>query len=65
MIMAFILKVMVAGELRDTDLMYFRDIKRCSWFAKAIELGDTPDRQYQISAWCEPVMVNENVKFWD
>jgi len=65
MIMAFILKVMVAGELRETEMMYFRNINRCNFFAKAIELGDTPDKQYQISAWCEPIMVKDSVKFWD
>lgn len=65
MIMAFILMVMVDGEMRETDMMYFRDVKRCSFFAKAIERGDTPTKQYKISAWCEPVMVNNNVKFWD
>ena len=65
MIMAFILMVMVNGEMRDTEMMYFRNVNRCNFFANAIEMGYKNDRQYKITAWCEPKMVKDNVKFWD
>jgi hypothetical protein len=65
MIMAFMLLVMVNGEMRDTEMMYFKNINRCNFFANAIETGYKNDKQYKITAWCEPKMVPEATKFWD
>ena len=39
MIMAFMLMVMVDGEMRETKMMYFRDVNRCNFFANALEKG--------------------------
>ena len=65
MIMAFMLMVMVDGEMRETKMMYFRDVNRCNFFANALEKGTAEFGQHLITAWCEPKMVNENETFWD
>ncbi|MGB1651318.1 MAG: hypothetical protein ACPHFR_08275 [Cycloclasticus sp.] len=63
--MAFMLMVMVNGEMRETDMMYFKNINRCNFFADAIEKGSSTDGQYLITAWCEPKMVPRETTFWD
>ena len=65
MIMAFMLMIMVNGEMRQTDMMYFRNVNRCNFFAGAIEKGSSDDGQYLITAWCEPKMVPRETIFWD
>ena len=65
MILAFMLVVLVDGEVRSTPEMVFRNINRCNFFANAIETGYKNDKQYKITAWCEPKMVPEATKFWD
>ncbi len=65
MIMAFLLVVIVNGEIKSTDSMLFRDINRCNFFSFAIEKGYSQDRQYLITSYCEPKMVPETTKFWD
>lgn len=66
MTMAFLLVVMVDGELVSTNDMLFEDVYRCNQFAKAIERGESgPDKQSyiwqkDISAYCLPKMVREN-----
>ena len=37
MVMAFILMITVGGAEVDTQGMYFRDIRRCNFFASQIE----------------------------
>jgi len=60
MIMAFLLIVMVDGELVSTNDMLFENVYRCNQFAKAIERGELgPDKQQyvwqeNISAYCLP-----------
>lgn len=63
--MAFMLMIMVNGEMRETDMMYFRNVNRCNFFAGALEKGSSDNGQYKITAWCEPKMVKDNVQFWD
>lgn len=65
MIMAFVLMVMVEGKSVDTDMMYFKNVNRCLYFADRVEKGNASDSQYSITAWCEPRMVPNNTKFWD
>lgn len=65
MIMAFMLMVMVDGEMRETDMMYFQNVNRCNFFANALEKGTAEHGQHLITAWCEPKMVPRGTKFWD
>ena len=65
MIMAFVLMVIVEGEAVNTDMMYFKNINRCLYFADRVEKGNALDSQYLITAWCEPRMVPDSTKFWD
>jgi len=60
MLMAFLLVVVVDGEIVTTDEMLFKDIYRCNRFANAVERGESAsDRQpykwqENISAYCLP-----------
>lgn len=71
MVMAFILMVTVGGAEVDTQGMYFRDIRRCNFFASQIEQGNRyRNGAYyyagkRIDGWCVPVMVPSNTLFWD
>lgn len=65
MILAFMLVVLVDGEVRSTPEMVFRNINRCNFFANKIERGTGYNPQYRITAFCEPIMVPEATKFWD
>ena len=60
LLMAFQLIVYSLKEKVDTEGMYFRDIHRCEYFSEAIE-----HRSPNVAAWCIPVMVRQNTKFWD
>ena len=72
MIMAFLLMVIVDGVVQDTDLMYFKDVDRCNYFAHKLETGHfSNDRQHyyahqrNVTSYCLPKMVAETTKFWD
>ena len=71
MVMAFILMITVGGAEVDTQGMYFRDIRRCNFFASQIEQGNwyRNGAYYyagnRIDGWCVPVMVPSNTLFWD
>ena len=73
MVLAFILVVYIDGSPHDIGgVAAFRDIYRCSQFAKAIEQSAnerwTSKRVYhidKIDAWCEPKFVEKETKFWD
>ena len=73
MVLAFILIVYLDGSALELGgVAAFRDIYRCSQFAKAIEQSGnerwTSSRVYQqdkIDAWCEPRFVEKETKFWD
>ena len=71
MVMAFILMVTVGGTEVDTQGMYFRDIRRCNFFASQIEQGNRyRNGAYyyvgkRIDGWCVPVMVPSNTLFGD
>ena len=64
-IMAFVLMVIVNGDAVDTNMMYFRDIHRCNYFADAVEKRRLNKSQYKVTAWCEPRMVAKDTPFWD
>ena len=65
MILAFILNITMAGELKDIEVKYFKNSERCDWFARVIEMSNEYDESLQIKAWCEEGQVNENEVFWD
>ncbi len=64
MLMAFLLVVVVDGEVVSDNGMLFRDVYRCNVFASAIEQGkwspnDRPYyRQENITAYCVPKRVS-------
>jgi len=66
MLMAFLLVVVVDGEIVTTEEMLFQDIYRCNRFANAVERGESAsDRQpykwqENISAYCIPKMVEDS-----
>ena len=66
MLMAFLLVVVVDGEIVTTKEMLFQDIYRCNRFANAVERGESAsDRQpykwqENISAYCIPKMVEDS-----
>ena len=68
MLMAFLLVVVVDGEIVTTDEMLFKDIYRCNRFANAVERGESAsDRQpykwqENISAYCLPRMVSKDTE---
>ena len=71
MLMAFLLVVVVDGEIVTTDEMLFKDIYRCNRFANAVERGESAsDRQpykwqENISAYCLPKMVDKDTELFE
>ena len=72
MILAFLLVVMVDGEIVSDDTMLFKNIYRCNAFAVAIESGRRSPKhdarrypQQNITSYCLPKRVDETSKFWD
>tara|TARA_B110000037_G_C16946012_1_gene434787 strand:- start:318 stop:533 length:216 start_codon:yes stop_codon:yes gene_type:complete len=71
MLMAFLLVVVVDGEIVTTDEMLFKDIYRCNRFANAVERGESAsDRQpykwqENISAYCLPKMVSKDTELFE
>jgi|TARA_R110000796_G_scaffold35344_1_gene90871 hypothetical protein len=70
MLMAFLLIVIVDGEVVSTEDMLFESIYTCNKYANAIERGESgPNKdpyiwQENISAYCIPKMVIEgNLRF--
>jgi|TARA_R110000796_G_scaffold33053_1_gene86042 hypothetical protein len=70
MLIAFLLVVVVDGEIVTTEEMLFQDIYRCNRFANAVERGESAsDRQpykwqENISAYCIPKMVDEDASLF-
>tara|TARA_R110002020_G_C16184765_1_gene765103 strand:- start:972 stop:1181 length:210 start_codon:yes stop_codon:yes gene_type:complete len=64
--MAFLLVVLVSGEVVSDDRMLFKNIYRCNEFALAIEEGRMGPRNKRyrrnqgVTAYCIPRMINEN-----
>ena len=71
MIMAFLLVVVVNGEIVSDDRMLFKNIYRCNEFALAIEEGRVGPRNKRyrrnqgLTAYCIPRMVNENTPLFE
>ena len=73
MVLAFILVVLIDGLAHNTGgTAAFRDITRCRFFAKVIEItGQTwaSERLYKyntkIEAYCVPKFLPKDTKFWD
>ena len=71
MIMAFLLVVVVNGEIISDDRMLFRNVYRCNEFALAIEQGKVGPRnrryktQQNVTSYCIPRMVNENTPLFE
>ena len=70
MLIAFLLVVVVDGEVVTTEEMLFQDIYRCNRFANAVERGESAsDRQpykwqENISAYCVPKMVSKDTELF-
>jgi len=70
MLIAFLLVVVVDGEIVTTEEMLFQDIYRCNRFANAVERGESAsDRQpykwqENISAYCIPKMVDKDASLF-
>ena len=70
MLIAFLLIVVVDGEIVTTEEMLFQDIYRCNRFANAVERGESAsDRQpykwqENISAYCVPKMVSKDTELF-
>jgi len=70
MLIAFLLVVVVDGEIVTTEEMLFQDVYRCNRFANAVERGESAsDRQpykwqENISAYCIPKMVDEDASLF-
>jgi|TARA_B110000285_G_scaffold112079_1_gene127222 hypothetical protein len=70
MLIAFLLIVVVDGEIVTTEEMLFQDIYRCNRFANAVERGESAsDRQpykwqENISAYCIPKMVDKDASLF-
>jgi|TARA_R110002073_G_scaffold181616_1_gene339970 hypothetical protein len=70
MLIAFLLVVVVDGEVVTTEEMLFQDIYRCNRFANAVERGESAsDRQpykwqENISAYCLPKMVDKDTELF-
>ena len=66
--MAFLLVVVVNGEIVTDDRMLFKNVYRCNEFALAIEEGrmGPTNRRYSrnknVTAYCIPRMINENTQ---
>ena len=71
MIMAFLLVVVVNGEIISDDRMLFRSIYRCNEFSLAIEEGRAGPRNKRyirnqnVTAYCVPKMVNEKTPLFE
>jgi hypothetical protein len=73
MVFAFLLVVFIDGQqVQIGGVAAFRDIHRCSFFAKEIErTGNetwTTKRVYvqnKIQAYCQPKFFPKETKFWD
>ena len=69
--MAFLLVVVVSGEIVSDDRMLFRDVFRCNVFSWANESGATGLRarrfraQENVTAYCIPKMVNRNTELFE
>jgi len=69
--MAFLLVVVVNGEIVSDDRMLFRSVYRCGEFALAIEEGRSGPRNKRyrrnqgVTAYCIPRMVNENTPLFE
>ena len=69
--MAFLLVVLVNGEVVSDDRMLFKNIYRCNEFALAIEEGrmGPKNKRYRrnqgVTAYCIPRMVNENTPLFE
>ena len=70
MLTAFLLLVVVDGEVVTTEEMLFQDVYRCNRFANAVERGESAsDRQpykwqENISAYCIPKMVDKDASLF-
>ena len=71
MIMAFLLVMLVEGE-QVAGQFYFRNIHRCNQFAYWLEQGTIKpvegrrlNNQQNITAYCIPVKVRQNIQFYD
>jgi|TARA_R110000803_G_scaffold11481_1_gene34228 tagatose-1,6-bisphosphate aldolase non-catalytic subunit AgaZ/GatZ len=70
MLIAFLLIVVVDGEVVTTEEMLFQDVYRCNRFANAVERGESAsDRQpykwqENISAYCVPKMVSKDTELF-
>jgi len=70
MLIAFLLVVVVDGEIVTTEEMLFQDVYRCNRFANAVERGESAsDRQpykwqENISAYCIPKMVDKDASLF-
>ena len=66
--MAFLLVVVVNGEIVTDDRMLFKNVYRCNEVALAIEEGrmGPRNRRYSrnknVTAYCIPRMINENTQ---
>jgi len=71
MVMAFLLVMIVSGEMIESPRFVFKNIHRCNYFARALETGETSYRfsvvrgQTRITAYCVPKMVSANTQFQD
>ena len=71
MIMAFLLVVVVNGEIVSDDRMLFKNIYRCNEFSLAIEecSAGPRNKRYRrnqnVTAYCVPKMVNENTPLFE
>ena len=69
--MAFLLVVIVSGEVVSDDRMLFKNIYRCNEFALAIEEGRMGPRNKKyrrnqnVTAYCVPRMINENIPLFE
>ena len=69
--MAFLLVVIVSGEVVSADNMLFSNIYRCNEFALAIEEGRIGPRNKRykrnqnVTAYCIPRMVNKNTPLFE
>tara|TARA_R100001443_G_scaffold108933_1_gene119895 strand:+ start:1468 stop:1701 length:234 start_codon:yes stop_codon:yes gene_type:complete len=72
-VLAFILVVFIDGSPHEIGgTAAFRDIHRCTFFAKEIERSGnerwTSSRVYhqrKTDSWCEPRFVPKETQFWD
>ena len=68
MILSFLLVVIVNNEVVSTDDMLFRNIKRCTFFAREIERSDYKYKYYyrkNVIAYCIPKMTTDQDNYND